>query len=139
MERGRDESNFRAKRSRLHGKNIIRGMGLSFSRDNARRGMMEKRWVTRGTGLYRSMWREKEGYNLSREALERLIEAARRSAPYPDLENTKSLSRSRVSPGLLRVYCEVIKSFYRLPCFFRLTRLDSTRLTHSRTAKSCFV
>lgn len=30
MERGRDESNFRAKRSRLHGKNIIRGMGLSF-------------------------------------------------------------------------------------------------------------
>lgn len=79
---------------------------------------------------------ERRGYNLSREALERLIEAARRSAPYPDLENTKSLSRSRVSPrtGLLRVYCEVIKSFYRLACFFRLTRLDSTRLTHSRTA-----
>lgn len=37
LERGRDESNFRAKRSRLHGKNIIRGTALSFSRDNARR------------------------------------------------------------------------------------------------------
>lgn len=35
MKRGRDESNFRAKRSRVHGKNIIRGMALSFSRDNA--------------------------------------------------------------------------------------------------------
>ena len=35
-ERRRDGSNFRAERSRLDGKNIIRGMVLSFWRDNAR-------------------------------------------------------------------------------------------------------
>lgn len=95
MKRGRDESNFRAKRSRVHGKNIIRGMALSFSRDNATEkcGMTGKKGgkERRGDTSYREAWSVR----------------SRRSAPYPDLENTKSLSRSRVSPWALERDCSV--------------------------------
>lgn len=93
VKRGRDESNFRAKRSRVHGKNIIRGMALSFSRDNA----TEKVWDDGGEGRkgedtsYRGAWS---------------VRSRPREDPYPDLENTKSLSRSRVSPSALERDCD---------------------------------
>lgn len=83
VKRGRDESNFRAKRSRVHGKNIIRGMALSFSRDNA----TEKVWDDGGEGRKG----EEGGYKLSR-SLERSIEAARRSVSgFREYEKFKSL------------------------------------------------
>lgn len=139
MERGRDESNFRAKRSRLHGKNIIRGIGLSFlSRQREERNDGEE-VGDEGDGAISVDVEEGGGIQVierSVGAFDRGREKICSVSGFREYEKFKSL---RVSPGLLRVYCEVIKSFYRLPCFFRLTRLDSTRLTHSRTAKSCFV